>query len=235
MEILCREGNGKEIIVSRYHSINRTWQMKMTMLFSGYFHHFLPCSFVPYLKHWLRRVPGPLPVSLSAPQWEGLRRPWRWGRWCWRSSWHRRGSSRSLFANSLGEKRYAAADGRRYQQQRGSGGAAVADDALSQNSSKVGEGKFFLNKNSTQEIHMFSNISSLISSFSINVLEVIFHRVFTFDGTILPLALALEDVSPFQIPVRPFKLSFREVWCLSHATLSKSKPHVDFYVSSFLH
>ena len=28
----------------------------------------------------------------------------------------------------------------------GSGGAAVADDALSQNSSKVGEGKFFLNK-----------------------------------------------------------------------------------------
>ena len=117
----------------------------------------------------------------------------------------------------------------------GSGGAAVADDALSQNSSKVGEGKFFLNKNSTQEIHMFSNISSLISSFSINVLEVIFHRVFTFDGTILPLALALEDVSPFQIPVRPFKLSFREVWCLSHATLSKSKPHVDFYVSSFLH
>ena len=51
VNIFCRARNGNEIMRYRYHLANRTWQMKMTMLFSGYFHHFLPCSFVPYLKH----------------------------------------------------------------------------------------------------------------------------------------------------------------------------------------
>ena len=68
--------------------------MKMTMLFSGYFHHFLLCSFVPYRKHWVRSTPGPLSVSLTAARCEGTWGPWRWGRWRCRCSRIRRGSSR---------------------------------------------------------------------------------------------------------------------------------------------
>ena len=37
MNILCRARNGNEIMGYRYHLVNRTWQVKMTMLFSGYF------------------------------------------------------------------------------------------------------------------------------------------------------------------------------------------------------